>query len=78
MPVKVALHIEDGEAISTRERLRNRLGFKNVVDVEKAIVWKLYIKVQNQERVAKEIAEGLLINPHKDSYEILAKPKIMA
>ena len=34
VPVKVGLHIEDGEAISTRERLRNRLGFKNVVDEE--------------------------------------------
>ena len=27
VPVKVALHIEDGEAISVRERLRSRLGF---------------------------------------------------
>jgi phosphoribosylformylglycinamidine synthase subunit PurS len=78
VPVKVALHIEDGEAISIRERLRNRLGFKNVVDVKKATVWKLYIRGDNKERVAKEIAEGLLINPHKDSYEILAKPEITA
>ena len=78
MPVKVALHIEDGEAISTRDRLRNRLGFKNVVDVKKATVWKLYLKGGNQERVAKEIAEGLLTNPHKDSYEVLAKQKITA
>jgi phosphoribosylformylglycinamidine (FGAM) synthase PurS component len=78
VPVKVALHIEDGEAISTRDRLRNRLGFKNVTDVKKATIWKLYIEGENQERVAKEIAEGLLINPHKDSYEVLAKPKITA
>jgi phosphoribosylformylglycinamidine synthase subunit PurS len=78
VPVKVALHIEDGEAISTRERLRNRLGFKNVVDVKKATIWKLYIRGENRERVAKEIAEELLINPHKDSYEILAKPRITA
>ncbi len=73
VPVKVALHIEDGEAISTRDRLRNRLGFKNVVDVKKATVWKLYLKGENAERVAREIAEGLLINPHKDNYEILGK-----
>jgi phosphoribosylformylglycinamidine synthase subunit PurS len=78
VPVKVALHIEDGEAISTRERLRNRLGFKNVVDVKKATIWKLYIKGENAERVAREIAEGLLINPHKDSYEVLVRPKITA
>jgi phosphoribosylformylglycinamidine (FGAM) synthase PurS component len=73
VPVKVALHIEDGEAISTRERLRNRLGFKNVTEVKKATIWKLYLKGQNREQVAKEIAERLLINPHKDSYEILGR-----
>jgi phosphoribosylformylglycinamidine (FGAM) synthase PurS component len=78
VPVKVALHIEDGEAISTRDRLRNRLDFKNVTDVKKATIWKLYIKGENAERVAKEIAEGLLINPHKDSYEVLAKPRVPA
>ncbi len=71
IPVKVALHIEDGEAISTRERLRNRLGFDNVVNVKKATIWKLYLKGENQEETAREIAERLLINPHKDSYEVL-------
>jgi len=73
VPVKVALHIEDGEAISTRERLRNRLGFKNVVDVKKATVWNLYFSLLRPEAEmnAREIAEKLLINPHKDTYEIL-------
>jgi phosphoribosylformylglycinamidine (FGAM) synthase PurS component len=71
--LKVALHIEDGEAISIRERLRNRLGFKNVVDVKKATIWKLYLNGMDAEERAKEIAEGLLINPHKDSYEILGR-----
>ena len=75
VPVKVGLHIEDGEAISTRERLRNRLGFKNVTDVKKATIWKLYIAADRPEKVAKEIAEWLLINPHKDSYEVLEKTK---
>ena len=73
VPVKVALHIEDGEAISIRERLHSRLGFFNVVDVEKATVWKLYFKTLRPEAqiAAREIAEKLLINPHKDTYEIL-------
>ena len=74
VPVKVALHIEDGEAISVRERLRNRLGFANVLDVKKATVWKLYFKTLRPEAeiAAREIAEKLLINPHKDAYEILS------
>ena len=63
MPVKVALKIEDGEAISIVYRLRNRLGFQNVRGVEKATVWKLYLKGENPESAAKEIAEGLLIIP---------------
>lgn len=75
VPVKVALHIEDGEAISTRDRLRNRLGFGNVVDVKKATIWKLYFKTLKPEAEikAREIAERLLINPHKDTYEILSQ-----
>jgi phosphoribosylformylglycinamidine (FGAM) synthase PurS component len=71
--LKVALHIEDGEAISIRERLRSRLGFKNVIDVKKATIWKLYLNDMDVQERAKEIAEGLLINPHKDSYEILGR-----
>jgi phosphoribosylformylglycinamidine synthase subunit PurS len=78
VPVKVALAIEDGEAVSVRDRLRNRLGFRNVTDVKKATVWKLYLRGADPEMAAKEIAEGLLINPHKDAYEILARPKIPA
>jgi phosphoribosylformylglycinamidine synthase subunit PurS len=76
VPVKVALHIEDGEAISVRERLRNRLGFGNVVDVKKATIWKLYFDTlrPEAEMAAREIAEKLLINSHKDSYEVLSKP----
>ncbi|OYV07913.1 MAG: hypothetical protein CG443_882 [Methanosaeta sp. ASP1-1] len=63
VPVKVSLHIEDGEAISVRERLRNRLGFANVLDVKKATVWKLYFKTLRPEAeiAAREIAEKLLI-----------------
>jgi phosphoribosylformylglycinamidine synthase subunit PurS len=74
VPVKVALHIEDGEAISIRERLRSRLGFENVVDVKKATVWKLYFKTLRPEAqiAAREIAERLLINPHKDTYEVMS------
>jgi len=75
VPVKVALHIEDGEAISIRERLRSRLGFENVVDVKKATIWKLFFKTLKPEAEIKaiEVAEKLLINPHKDTYEIMCQ-----
>ncbi|MCR3884233.1 hypothetical protein P0O24_09560 [Methanotrichaceae archaeon M04Ac] len=71
VPVKVGLRIEDGEAISAQNRLRNRLGFDMVRSVERSMVWKLYLRTEEPERAAEEIAKGLLINPHKDYYEIM-------
>jgi hypothetical protein len=40
--------------------------------VKKATIWKLYLTGFDAEVKAKEIAERLLINPHKDTFEILA------
>jgi len=72
VPVKVGLHIEDGEAISALNRLRNRLGFDMVIGIERSVVWKLSLKSPEPEKAAEEIAERLLINPHKDFYEIMS------
>jgi len=71
VPVKVGLRIEDAEAISAQNRLRNRLGFDMVRSVERSMVWKLSLRAVEPEKTAEEIAEGLLINPHKDYYEIM-------
>jgi phosphoribosylformylglycinamidine (FGAM) synthase PurS component len=71
VPVRVGLSIEDGEAVSTQNRLRNRLGFDMVKGVERSVVWKLALKSPEPEKTAEEIAERLLINPHKDFYEIM-------
>ncbi len=71
VPVKVGLHIEDGEAITTMNQLQNRLGFDMVTGVERSTVWKLYLDSNDSVKLAEEIAERLLINPHKDFYEVL-------
>lgn len=71
VPVKVGLRIEDGEAISAQNRLRNRLGFDMVRSVERSAVWKLSLRAEEPEKTAMEIAERLLINPHKDYYKIM-------
>lgn len=71
IPVRVGLHIEDGEAVSALKRLRDRLGFEMVRGVERSVVWKLALSSPDPQRTAEEIAEGLLINPHKDFYEIM-------
>ena len=72
VPVRVGLSIEDGEAVSALNRLRNRLGFDVVRGVERSVVWKLSLQSRNPEKTAEEIAERLLINPHKDFYEIVS------
>jgi len=72
VPVRVGLHIEDGEAISAQNRLRNRLGFDMVRGVERSVIWKLALNTENPKKTAEEIAERLLINPHKDFYEIMS------
>lgn len=71
VPVKVGLRIEDAEAISAQNRLRNRLGFDMVRSVERSTIWKLSLRAEEPEKTALEIAEGLLINPHKDYYKIM-------
>ncbi|MGB3944242.1 MAG: phosphoribosylformylglycinamidine synthase subunit PurS [Methanothrix sp.] len=71
VPVKVGLRIEDAEAISAQKRLRNRLGFDMVRSVERSSIWKLTLRSESPEKTAVEIAERLLINPHKDYYEIM-------
>lgn len=72
VPVRVGLHIEDGEAISAQKRLRNRLGLDMVRGVERSVVWKLALNSESPKKTAEEIAERLLINPHKDFYEIMS------
>ncbi|HPR66175.1 MAG TPA: hypothetical protein PLM24_03470 [Methanothrix sp.] len=72
VPVRVGLHIEDGEAVSALNRLRNRLGFDMVKGVERSVVWKLALNSEDPKKTAEEIAERLLINPHKDFYEIMS------
>lgn len=71
VPVKVSLWIEDGEAISIRDRLVKRLGLKMIRSVQRANIWKLYIDGDDPEAVARRIAEELLVNPNKDRYEII-------
>lgn len=72
VPVRVGLHIEDGEAISAQNRLRNRLGLDMVKGVERSVIWKLALNSEDPKKTAEEIAERLLINPHKDFYEIMS------
>ncbi|MBS3114422.1 phosphoribosylformylglycinamidine synthase subunit PurS [Candidatus Woesearchaeota archaeon] len=53
--------------------LKNRLGFKNIKKVEKAILWSLTIEAEEKEakEIADKAAKELLVNEHYQEYEIL-------
>ena len=53
--------------------LKNRLGFKNIKKVEKAILWSLTIEAEEKEakEIADKAAKELLGNEHYQEYEIL-------
>ena len=53
--------------------LKNRLGFKNIKKIEKAVLWGLVIDADEKEarKIADKAARELLINGHYQIYAIL-------
>lgn len=72
--------LDDATAGMYLNALNNRLGYKEVKDLKRGILWRLGIKAESYTR-AKKIAEeivitkrrdkGLLLNPHFQSYKII-------
>ena len=62
---------DDGTGILTT--LKNRLGFKNIKKVDKAILWSLSIDTEEKEarRIAEKAAKELLVNENYQEFEIL-------
>ena len=53
--------------------LKNRLGFKNITKVEKAVLWSLAIDADEKEarKIAEKAAKELLVNENYQEFEIL-------
>ena len=53
--------------------LNNRLGFKNLKKVEKAVLWNLLIDAEEKEarKIAEKAAKELLVNENYQEYQIL-------
>ena len=53
--------------------LKNRLGFKGIKNIEKAILWRLSIDADEKEakKIAENAAKELLVNEHYQGYLIL-------
>ncbi len=62
---------DDGSGILSV--LKNRLGFKNIRKVEKAILWSLSIDADEKEarKIAEKAAKELLVNENYQEYMIL-------
>jgi len=65
-------NINDGES-GILATLKNRLGFKNIKNVEKAILWSMSIDADEKEagKIAEKAARELLVNEHYQEFEIL-------
>lgn len=53
--------------------LKNRLGFKQIKKLEKAVLWELAIDADEKtaRKIAEKAAKELLVNEHYQGYEIL-------
>ena len=62
---------DDGSGLLST--LKNRLGFKNIKKVEKAILWSLTIEAEEKEakEIADKAAKELLVNENYQEYQIL-------
>ena len=62
---------DDGSGILAT--LKNRLGFKNIKNVEKAILWSMSIDADEKEakKIAEKAARELLVNENYQEFEIL-------
>lgn len=62
---------DDGSGILST--LKNRLGFKNIKKVEKAVLWSLEIDADEKEaiKIAENAAKELLVNENYQEYEVL-------
>jgi len=64
--------LDDGKGLLST--LKNRLGFKNMKNAEKGVLWALSIDAdeENAKNTAIEIAKSLLMNENYQKFRILS------
>ena len=70
--VKVLVKNINGEESSILSTLKNRLGFKNIKKVEKAVLWSLSIDAEQKDaiKIAENAARELLVNENYQEFTI--------
>lgn len=71
--VKILVKNIDDNGSGLLSTLKNRLGFKNIKRVEKAVLWGLTIEADKKEliNIAEKAAKDLLANENYQEYRIL-------
>lgn len=72
--------LEDSTASLVQDELKNRLGYKQIIGVERGTLWTMTLRgedLNSAQKIAEEITKtstrtkGLLINPHFQWYRII-------
>ena len=71
--IKILVNNINADGSGLLSTLKNRLGFKNIKKIEKAILWSLAIEAEEKEakETADKAAKELLVNEHYQEYKIL-------
>ena len=71
--IKILVKNINDSGSSILSTLKNRLGFKNIKNVEKATLWSLAIDAGEKEamEIADKAAKELLVNEHYQEYTII-------
>lgn len=71
--IKILVKNINGDESGILRTLKNRLGFKNIENVEKATLWSLAVDADEKEarKIAEKAAKELLANEHYQEYSIL-------
>ena len=69
--IKVLVKNSGDNASGLLSILKNRMGFSNIKDMKKGILWKMKIESPNPKTIAQKITTDLLCNEHYQEFEII-------
>jgi phosphoribosylformylglycinamidine (FGAM) synthase PurS component len=69
--IRVIVKDSDDKALGLLSTLKGRLGFNDITDVSRGVLWKMTIEGDNKKEIAEKIAKDLLMNENYQEIEFL-------
>jgi phosphoribosylformylglycinamidine (FGAM) synthase PurS component len=69
--IRIIVKNSDDKALGLLATLKERLGFNDITDVSKGVLWKMEIEGENKNEIAEKIAKDLLMNEHYQEIEFI-------